>query len=247
MSLNNWTKPEIHEALVTLYMRLNGYFTTGLVVHSPEWGNNRTEIDCLAVRHPNHSQPDRIIETSPFLRLQDDRIDLLICEVKSDPEKVAFNERLWSDPEVLIEVLKWAGLLSNDKIPQVAEQLRPILRDGLKTDLAQEGAVATNDLQVRGLLCCPPATNEEVPNGWCLLGTEIFRYANECFNPDPIRDSCSTRYSFNLWGAWLTPIVKYFKDLEPAETPTLDAVYAYLGVDLSTEAKIDACTKAKLS
>lgn len=54
MGEKSWTKPEIHEALVVLYLRLNGYFTTGLVVQAPEWGQNRTEIDCLAVRHPNH-------------------------------------------------------------------------------------------------------------------------------------------------------------------------------------------------
>jgi hypothetical protein len=27
-----WRKAEVNEALVTLYLRLNGYFTTGLVV-----------------------------------------------------------------------------------------------------------------------------------------------------------------------------------------------------------------------
>ena len=230
MALNSWTKPEIHEALGVLYLRLNGYFTTGLVVHSPEWGNSRTEIDCLAVRHPNHFQPDRRIGSSPFLRLRDNFIDLLICEVKSKPDEVSFNDRLWSDPDVLTNVLQWAGIFSNNEIPQVADQLRPILRDGLNADFAQDGVIATNDIRVRGLLCCPPATKDELPKGWCLLGEEILRYANECFNPTPVRDSCSTRYSFNLWGGWLAPLVSYIKSLRPNETPSLEALYAYLGI-----------------
>lgn len=41
---------DIDEALVTLYLRLNGYFTSGLVVHSPIHGQATTEVDCLAIR-----------------------------------------------------------------------------------------------------------------------------------------------------------------------------------------------------
>ena len=166
-NINNWTRPKIHEALCVLYLRLNGYFTTGLIVHSQEWGNNRTEIDCLAVHHPNHTQPDRQIGPSPFLALFDDRIDLLICEVKSIPSEVAFNPRLCSDPVVIERVLQWAGILSNNEIPRVVEQLRPILSEGLNATHAQNGVLAPG-IRVRGLLCCPPATKAELPNGSCL-------------------------------------------------------------------------------
>lgn len=228
MVLNDWTKPKIHEALCVLYLRLNGYFTTGLVVHSPEWGNNYTEIDCLAVHHPNHIQPDRGIGPSPFLTLRDDRIDLLICEVKSIPSEVAFNERLWSDPIVVERVLQWAGIISNNEIPRVVEQLRPILREGLNATYAQNG-VLTTGIRVRGLLCCPAATEAELPHGWCLLGPEILRYANECFNPTVIRDTCSTRYNFNLWGSCLAPIVDYFKSLGSGTASSLEALYKHLG------------------
>lgn len=40
----NWRKPEVNESLVALYLRLNGYFTTGLIVHAREWGQSRAEI-----------------------------------------------------------------------------------------------------------------------------------------------------------------------------------------------------------
>lgn len=223
-----WKRTEVHEALVALYLRLNGYFTTGLVVHAPEWGRNRTEIDCLAVRHPNHMEPERGVGPSPFLSLRDGRVDLLICEVKSDPTKVAYNERLRTEPDVLESVLQWAGILRTQEIPCVAEQLRPILREGLDATQAQNGILA-EDVRVRGLLCCPSATEAELPRGWCLRGSEILRYASECFNPPEHRDTCSTRYSFSLWGSWLTPLVKYFKNLEPGATPSLDGLHDRLG------------------
>ena len=41
-------KSEVQGALVTLYLRLSGYFTSGFIVHSPTYGQNRTELDVLA-------------------------------------------------------------------------------------------------------------------------------------------------------------------------------------------------------
>ena len=47
----NWvpSKSGVEEALAALYLRLNGYFTSGLIVHASraERGSNRTEIDLL--------------------------------------------------------------------------------------------------------------------------------------------------------------------------------------------------------
>jgi hypothetical protein len=228
MAQNNWTKPTVNEALCALYLRLNGYFTTGLIVHSPEWGNNYTEIDCLAVRHPNHIQPDRQIGPAPFLAIFDDRVDLLICETKSVPTEVAFNKRLWSEPVVLERVLQWAGILPNGDIPRVTEQLRPLLHEGLNARNAKHGVLAA-EIRVRGLLCCPPATEEEIPTGWCLIGSEILRYANECFNPTIRRDTCSTRYDFKLWGSFLAPIVDFLKNQQPGTVPPLEDLYEHLG------------------
>lgn len=58
---------DVPEALTTLYLRLNGCFTTGLVLHSEQWGEARGDIDCLAVWHPGHDQSEREVEPDPFL------------------------------------------------------------------------------------------------------------------------------------------------------------------------------------
>jgi hypothetical protein len=231
MTMHSWKKPQVNEALVVLYLRLNGYFTTGLVVHAPEWGNTRTEIDCLAVRHVNHQQPNRKVGTSPFLEIIDDRVDLLICEVKSVPQEVAFNDKLRSDPTVLEHVLEWAGVFANKEISHVRDELLPILGQGLDAKCAHIG-VQTGGARVRGLLCClcPPDLDAHLPKGWCLNRSEIFQYANQCFNPAEKRDTCSTRYNFELWGSWLAPLVVYFKEtFKRGETPSLDGLYKHLG------------------
>jgi len=43
MTERRWRKSEVHEALAVLYLRLNGYFTTGLVVQSPKWGQRNRD------------------------------------------------------------------------------------------------------------------------------------------------------------------------------------------------------------
>ena len=81
------TKSDVDEILVQLYLRLNGYFTSGFIVHSDDWGRARTEVDCIAVRHPHYREPERQIEPSEFLGANEGKIDLILCEVKHDPEK----------------------------------------------------------------------------------------------------------------------------------------------------------------
>ncbi len=227
MTEKRWRKSEVNEALVVLYLRLNGYFTTGLIVQAPEWGQARTEIDCLAVRHPQHSQPEREVPSSPFLGLQEGIVDLLICEVKSLPAEVAFNRRLREEPGVLEAVLRWGGLFDDAAVPGVARQLLPFLQSGVSADRAR-GGVSEGGIRVRGLLCCPPATEGELPGLWCLVRSEILRFAHECFNPAVPRNACSTRYNFQLWGGGLAPVVEYFKGLTATDTPRIKDIYEYV-------------------
>jgi hypothetical protein len=224
-----WTKAEIHEALATLYLRLNGYFTTGLILHSPEWGQNRTEVDCLAIRHPNHSQPERGVECAEFLDIRKDEIDLILCEVKSCPEDLMFNETIRTDPEVLRGLFRWAGIFSEQQVVTVADRVRPLLNAGVKAETVRNG-VLEGQCRVRPLLCCPPCSDCDCADRWCLIGLEVFRRVNQCFNPPTKRDACSTRYNFRQWGYALRPLVEYFKKVEDGSTPNLADLYAHLGV-----------------
>jgi hypothetical protein len=77
-------KGKVQDLIVTLYLRLNGYFTSGLIVHHPDTGKNITDVDVLAVRFPWHAQPDREVGPAPELKCTPEQIDIIIGEVKSD-------------------------------------------------------------------------------------------------------------------------------------------------------------------
>lgn len=223
----DWKKSDVNEALATLYLRLNGYFTTGLILHSSEWGQSRTEIDCVAIRQPHHTQPERGLESSPFLQVRGGELDLIICEVKSNPKEVKFNDRIRSDYEARCALLRWAGIFDESKVPSVAERLRPLL----ETDIGPEEAcvgILEGSCRVRPLLCCPPCPESERAGRWWLIGSELFCFAKECLSPSARRSACSTRYDFQLWGYALSPIVEYFKNR--GGDSDLDDLYRHLGV-----------------
>lgn len=222
-----WTKPSVNEALATLYLRLNGYFATGLILHSPAWGESRTEVDCVAIRHPKHSQPERGVDCSKFLAITRDEVDILICEVKSVPERPTFNEALRTDVEAISALVRWVGVFGEERVASVAQRLQPLLQSGVSVDAAR-GGVVEGEYRVRPLLCCAPCTEVQCTNQWCLVGTEIFRFIDECFNPSIKRDSCSTRYNFLQWGYALTPLVEYFKNVAGVGTSNLADLYKHL-------------------
>lgn len=218
----------VDEALTALYLRLNGYFTTGLIIHSPTHGQASTDIDCLAVRLPHHRQDDRQVAEAKFLGVEPNLTDLIVCEVKSIPEVLAFNEPVRTSVEVLAGMLRWAGALADEKVQSVAERLQPLLADGVPSDVARKGIVE-DGVRVRALLCCPLHSLDE-ENRWCLNGEEILRYADECFNPEQARPTCSVRYNFQQWSYPLSQIVVWLKSEKTPRPPTLAALYAHLGV-----------------
>lgn len=220
-------RSDVNEILTQLYFRLNGYFTTGLILHSPEWGQTRTEIDCLAIRHAFHSQAERNVNTDGFLSVEEGQTDLVICEVKSDVELLRFNPPLSNDREALVAALRWAGIFSPRQLDSVADQLRPLLDENTPCETVRAG-VAEGSFRVRPLLCCP-SHFEIIKGRWVLLGSEIFGFMQKCFNPAAKRPSCSTRYNFQQWGYPFAQVVKYLKDGGAANG--LEGLYRNLGAD----------------
>jgi hypothetical protein len=148
------------------------------------------------------------------LDLQDGVIDLLICEVKSSVPALAFNEPIKTATDALAYVLSWSGVFKPNDIPALAENVRTVLQDGVPPKTAMAG-ILHKSVRIRGLLSCPPCTAEQLAGRWALSGSEIMRFADECFNPPEPRPECSTRYSLNMWGSSLAPIVEYIKKGNP--------------------------------
>jgi len=64
------------ENLLALYLRLNGFFLSGFIVHSDVPGANITEVDALAVRFPYNAEPEREIGPDPLLELSKEHTEV---------------------------------------------------------------------------------------------------------------------------------------------------------------------------
>lgn len=103
--LTDKERSQIQERLVKLYLRLNGYFSDGFIVHHDI--NSRISLeDILGVRFPNHSESEREAGLCSRLQLNDsNNIDILIGEVKSNGVSLRFNNAISTNIEVLRKIL----------------------------------------------------------------------------------------------------------------------------------------------
>jgi hypothetical protein len=122
------TKQDIQEDLVKLFLRLNGYFTTGLIIHSSSLGKNQTELDTVAVRFPFHNQPERLIGCSEYLQIPKGSTDIVIGEVKSGGAKIQFNEALRNDRTSLEKLINWLGAFDKDEVDLIIDILQNLLK-----------------------------------------------------------------------------------------------------------------------
>jgi hypothetical protein len=217
--MNKIHPTDLPELITTLYLRLNGFFTSGLVLHSEVWGQDNGDVDCLAVWHPFHDQSEREVAPDPFLELGVRR-ELLLCEVKSSTAALSFNDRLRSAPRALDSALRWSGLIPSEQLKETVDRLLPLLQDGVSVDEVRAG-VELDGVRIRALLCCPGCDSEPERPRWCIRGAAMLDYINRCLNPRAPREKCSTRYSFKLWGGFLAPLVEYVKSLPSDQPPSI--------------------------
>ena len=212
-------KSEAQEALVKLYLRLNGYFTTGFIIHSPEHGKNVAEIDALAIRMPYNYEPEREIEPSAFLDLKEGVTDLLICEVKSRGKSLQFNDGFRDDPPAIQTVLRWSGLFKDSEVPDLASKLQPGLKPEGQPKDKLFSVPGPRGIRIRAMLCSPERLNKRDNQVWFLHGDEIFTFVWKCLCPESPREYSATQYDFTSWGRELTSIVQYFKNRRDTGTP----------------------------
>ncbi len=219
------TKSRIQEQLLSLYLRLNGFFVTGFIVHSPTHGNNNTEVDVLAVRFPNNNEPERQIKSDPLLDLSNNYIDLAICEVKSKRQPLQFNSALTSTSGTIASVLRWAGMFNEDEVLQLA----PLVQSAFVPKNLTRGNIPTvvgsNQVRVRGFISSPERVNRRINQPWFITGSDTFRFISQCLCSVVPRLNCATTYDFGLWGEYET-IVRYVKR-QGEEGGTIEGLYAF--------------------
>lgn len=218
------TKSELQEQLTRIYLRLNGFFVTQLVVHSSEHGKIKTELDAVAIRMPFHNQPDRQVGFDPVLDLTESRIEVLICEVKSAGEASRFNAALTENLSAIQYVMRWIGALPEDEIVNRSFSLQEQFRLRGKTPPT---TISKHGIRVRGLLF-RPETDKRFPNRpFFVCGGDMLSYVHSCLVSAAPRDTCATTYDLTSWGSD-EPIIKYMKSLKAGKIGTMKDMYQQL-------------------
>jgi len=207
---------QIEETLVSLYLRLNGYLTTGFIVHAPF--GNKTEIDILGVRFPLHAEPERDIGLCPVLAPPSDRIDFIIGEVKGGT-KPKFNAQLRTSPDALRAVLRRIGAFSEQAITDLTTQIAALLVPGTlnrapaiaKIELANNQMFSSIPAQLRFPLFAMGKSREANSTRSHVFANDVLDYVWRCLVPERERFACAVRYNFEQWGPQYTPLVHYFK------------------------------------
>lgn len=228
MKLNN-----LQEELVKLFLRLNGYFTTGLIIHSSTHGRIDAEIDVVSVRFPNHEQEDRIVGSCDYLQIPKDTIDILIVEVKSGTAKKQFNASIRNNKEVIDKAIGWIGVFSAEERSLLIKEMEVLLKpkevsspEHFQTLLVdtKRGKVSVRFIVV-GMDSGEPKNNQSRH----VSGQLMINYIWQCLRPTQIRETCSTTYNLEMWGPSIQPIVEYFKDHSRNAPGTMEDFYKAFG------------------
>jgi len=221
-------KSDIQETLFTLFLRLNGYFLTGYISHAPQGKRNRTEIDTLAVRFPNHVEPCLNIDPCPALKVPRDSVDCLICEVKGGNRQINFNSAFREDQRSIRDSLCRIGILTVDEVDAVIPQIVSVLKPSTikKQSTFPTIPICNGRAQLRFILVAAEQTRGARNHGPYLYGDDLIEDIWRHFRPNIPRPESDTRYNRDLWGEEYKFLVKYFKDREQQKPGTIEDIYA---------------------
>jgi len=211
-----------YENLASLYLRLNGFVTLNLIIHSEEHGYEKSELDFLAVRMPLHQQNDRNVATSEFLELPKDRIQIIIGDSKSSANinNVKFNNGLKDNQESIKKLLEWIGIfeiIDNALIQSIQSHLQIEIKDFNKGFNYLDFDTAFGRYRLIVLFFCPTQSSSNDGEMKYVHGQEMIDYCWKCLNKEHEPDECNRTYSLKHWHE-LKPYVAYFKETEFAGT-----------------------------
>jgi hypothetical protein len=218
-------KSEVQEQLSTLYLRLNGFFVSGFIVHAPPGAeqSNKTQLDALAIRFPHNAEPERLVRPSEYLQLSSEKTDIIICEVKGGAEKLQFNQALRTDFSVLQSVLRWVGAFEDHEINEIVGPLQELLMPRERDSSDHFRTLACpRDYQIRCVLFAPDQPAPRRNQMRYIHGQEIISHMWKCLHDKNLRPECAIRYDFGLWGPYES-LVRVFK--KAIQEPTLPEIY----------------------
>ena len=226
-------KSALQEKLVALYLRLNGYLTTGLIIHSPNDTEVEGEIDIIGVRFRGHSQPDRIIDCSGILEIPNDsEIDIIIGEVKGRKQKLQFNESLWRYPDRLKKLFKWIGIFDEKEMKDIIDEFIQIITPREIQSSKAFPVISKNNITIRPILFAPDRPLPRINQIKYIHRSELINYCWECFRPENRRNTCETNYkAVNNWGEQFERLVGFFKDKDKLKPDNINELYEHFNIE----------------
>lgn len=229
-------KSDVQETLTSLYLRLNGYFVSGFIVHAPT--KNTTEMDVLAVRFPHHQEPEREVQCCERLLIPDDRIDFLVGEVKGGQGTVNFNHRFRANPGSIRTVLRRFGAFDAAETDRLTKEI-PALLDPIKlrraADFPQMDVICSTQTGRASakLRFVPFATEQERsdnPKRPYIFADDLLAFVWKCFRPEQRRPLCDDSYNYDLWGPQFSKMVRHLKEPTRESPGTMADLYSLYGV-----------------
>jgi hypothetical protein len=230
-------KSTIQETLVSLYLRLNGYFVSGFIVHAPR--RVRTEMDVLGVRFPQHKEPEREVLPDYRLCIPAAHIDFVIGEVKGGPGNVNFNTCFRSDEGAIRTVMQRFGAFDDSEIDRVCRTVSDVLdprrlrqsNSFPELEISLCEACGKQKAKLRFVPFAAEQRRAEKPNRPYVFEDDMLDFIWRCFRPIQQRDECDTRYDFGHWGTQFAELVKYFKDTARAEPGGIQDIYQFMNAN----------------
>jgi len=204
-----------YELLSKLYLRLNGYIVSNLIIHSNENGNSNSELDILGIRMPFHKQTDRKVSTSAFLECRKDRIEIIIADVKNktNPKNIKFNDGLRKKDSSIKKLIEWIGCyekIDNKCLEKFKLYLNSHKSDNLISFAQFKEDFTFGSVNFKFTFFCPQL------NKWNKRGYKYIDYSEmsnfiwKCLNNNEPIDTCSRVYSFKGWDVFEN-YVTFFK------------------------------------
>jgi hypothetical protein len=210
---------DLQEHLLRLYLRLNGFFTSGFIVHSSESAKNKTEVDTIAVRFPNNGEPERQVKPDSWLDLSKHHVEFAICEAKTKPR---FNRALYSDTRAIETILRWGGMFTQATLIKLVPEVQGILSPESKPTPIIRRTEPHDGVIVRSLLFCPKLAGPDAKQSWFVGSDAAFKFIFSCLSPASQPPTCGRRYGAAQW-AELAPLVNLFKKWGGSAPPTYEA------------------------
>jgi hypothetical protein len=228
---NLLSEKNIQEALVGLYLRLNGYFTSGFIIHDDSDDPREsviTDVDILAVRFPNNREFEREILPHENLFVSNQITDFIIGEVKSGDQRIQFNRNLRM-PKNLARVIGWIGRYDTDQTAEITSRLLPgITPQSVNTPGKFIEVEAPYDTRIRAIIFHLGYSEPDKNQPHFIGSAEIMGFIWQCLRPEHPRPECQTVYDFGLWGSLYEPIIRYFKDKQRKEHGTPDDLLTFV-------------------